>query len=344
MKKYWLIIILAVLLCTVSLSGCFESNNQNGGTVTPDDTDGDGLSNEQEALLGTNASNPDTDNDGVYDYFETDDGNATDTDNDGVNDTLDTDDDGDSIVTADEQPDANNDGNPADALDTDNDGVPNYLDNDDDNDGILTVSELAYGATYGYDVDNDSVLNYLDTDSDNDDKDDSVEGTGDSDGDGIPNFLDSNDNDGPLGDLDDDGATNQEEGSSDPIPPDTNDDGTPDYLDPGTGGGSGGSDTETEKFIGSWHNFEKEDEHWIFYTDGTQKLTTVETDFFTGEPYTAELWFDFTVHDGLFCQLAWSNYGGNPTCYPYEFSDGNTVVTLFDSFNTEEVMLRLVRD
>ncbi len=341
MKKYWLIIILAVLLCTVGLSGCFDQKKQNGGTITADDTDGDGLANEQEALLGTNASSPDSDGDGVYDFFETDDGNATDSDGDGVIDALDSDDDGDSVPTADEHPGDNGDGNPSDALDTDSDSIPNYLDDDDDGDGILTVSELAYGATYGYDVDGDGVLNYLDTDSDDDGKADSAEGTGDSDGDGIPTFLDSDDSDGPLGDLDDDGATNQEEGYNDTIPPDTNDDGTPDYLDPGTGGGSGGSDAETEKFIGSWHNLENEDEHWIFYSDGTQKLITVETDFFTGEPYTAELWFDFTVHDGLLCQLAWSNYGGTPTCYPYEFSEGNTALTLFDN---GAMMLKLVKD
>ena len=341
MKKYWLIIILAVLLCTVGLSGCFEEKKQNGGTITADDTDGDGLANEQEALLGTNASSPDSDGDGVNDFFETDDGNATDSDGDGVIDALDADDDGDSVPTADEHPGDNGDGNPSDALDTDGDGIPDYLDNDDDGDGILTVVEKAYSITYGDDIDGDGLSNYLDTDSDNDSKPDSLEGTGDSDGDGVPNFLDSNDTNGPLGDLDDDGATNEDEGYSDPIPPDTDDDGTPDYLDPGTGGSSGGPDAETEKFIGSWHNMEDETEHWIFYTDGTQKYTIVVTDNYPDEPYVAELWFDYTVSNGEMCQLAWSNYGGIPSCYPYEFSEGNTMLTLFDN---GAMMLKLVKD
>jgi len=341
MKKNGLIIIILFLLLIFALSGCFDSGKQNSGTVSPNDSDGDGLSNDQEAMLGTNDTNPDTDDDGIYDYFETDDGNATDTDGDGIIDVFDTDDDGDTIATVDEKPDKNGDGNPADALDTDDDGVPNYLDNDDDNDKILTDSEKAYSTTFGFDIDNDDLLNYLDFDSDNDGKPDSDEGTADNDGDGVPNFLDSNDNDGPLGDLDFDGVTNEEEDYSEPIPPDEDNDGTPDYLDPETNGSSGGPITDQEKFIGSWHNMENEDEHWIFYSDGTQKYTIVVVNEPPGESYIAELWFDYTLENGSLCQIAFSNYGGVPSCYEYQFSEDNNIVTLF---NDGDLMLRLEKD
>ena len=54
------------------------------------------------------------------------------------------------------------------------------------------------------DTDGDGTPNYLDTDSDNDGIDDSVEGTTDTDGDGIPNYLDTDsDGDGTL-DVNDD--------------------------------------------------------------------------------------------------------------------------------------------
>lgn len=337
MKKQLLIIGIIVLLLAVGLSGCTEPNQQDG-PLDAKDTDSDGLTDKQEEALGTNVTNPDSDGDGVYDFFETDNGTAINTDGDEVIDVLDNDDDGDSMPTADEHPDDNGDGNPAGALDTDGDGIPDYLDDDDDDDGILTMVEEAYGATCGDDVDDDGLLNYRDTDSDNDSKLDSEEGTGDTDGDEVPDFLDFNDSDGPLGDLDDDGATNEEEGYSDPNPPDTDGDGTPDYLDPGTGGDSS---TEQEKFIGSWHNVENDGEHWIFYSDGTQKYTLVVTDNHPGEPYVAWLWFDYTIDDGLLCQLAFSNYGGRPSCYGYEFSEDDTVVTLFDN---GAVMLSLTKD
>lgn len=118
MKKQFMIIIITVLLCVAGLSGCFESNKKTD-TVNPDDTDSDGLSNEREINLGTNVTNSDSDGDGVYDFFETDNGTAIDTDGDGIIDALDVDDDGDSIPTTQEHPDNNGDGNPVDALDTD---------------------------------------------------------------------------------------------------------------------------------------------------------------------------------------------------------------------------------
>lgn len=149
-------------------------------TITDDssdnDDDADGLTNDQEAQLGTNPLNPDSDGDGVNDKVEVgndlnnpintdgdkkinaldpnDDNDQIkslyesaktqrDSDQDGIPDYLDTDDDGDGLLTTYESPDADGNKNPSDALDTDLDGIPNYLDNDDDGDGTLTQQENA---------------------------------------------------------------------------------------------------------------------------------------------------------------------------------------------------------
>lgn len=64
-------------------------------------------------------------------------------------------------------------------------------------------------------------------DSDLDGIPDSVEGVGDADGDGIPNYLDT--------DSDGDGIPDAAEAGPDPLNPiDTDGDGTPDYLQAGT--------------------------------------------------------------------------------------------------------------
>ncbi|MEM7125434.1 MAG: hypothetical protein AAF702_03850 [Chloroflexota bacterium] len=99
-------------------------------------------------------------------------------------------------------------------LNTDGDELINALDPDDDNDTIPTIIEVADGATdvvAGADVDQDGLPNWHDTESDGDGKEDESELTGDEDGDGIPNYLDASDIDGPLGDLDMDGLDNTTE-------------------------------------------------------------------------------------------------------------------------------------
>ncbi len=69
-------------------------------------------------------------------------------------------------------------------LDTDFDGVPNYLDLDSDNDNIPDAVE---GNRH---MDSDNIANYEDLDSDNDGISDKEEGVEDTDHDGIPNYLD----------------------------------------------------------------------------------------------------------------------------------------------------------
>ena len=133
------------------------------------DSDGDGLTDDEELALGTDPDRDDTDGDGVLDGLE----GGVDTDADGIVDALDSDDDGDGVPTADEV-----DG------DSDGDGLPDRLDADDDGDGIATELEGTG------DPDGDGVPSYLDDDSDGDGAADAAEDTGDADGDGIPDFLD----------------------------------------------------------------------------------------------------------------------------------------------------------
>jgi uncharacterized repeat protein (TIGR01451 family)/MYXO-CTERM domain-containing protein len=156
------------------------------GDACDDDIDGDGLSNDVEATLGTDPNNPDSDGDGLSDFIET------------------------------------NGGQP---IDTDGDGKIDALDDDDDGDGILTKDEIADTKSSGVsdDVDGDGKLNWLDTDADGDGVDDGTEGRGDDDKDGIPNYLDpvvgvDSDNDG----LSDD---QEKELGTDPNNPDSDGDG-----------------------------------------------------------------------------------------------------------------------
>jgi hypothetical protein len=95
------------------------------GGVTPDDPDGDGLTNAEEAELGTDPNDPDSDGDGISDSIEAEDGRPIDTDNDGTIDALDTDSDGDGV------PDSRDNCRTVvntDQLDSDGDGVGDACD------------------------------------------------------------------------------------------------------------------------------------------------------------------------------------------------------------------------
>ena len=194
----------------------------------PQDSDGDGLSDENEAQLGTDPNNPDSDGDGIPDGVETEGGDPIDTDGDGDIDALDPDSDADGIPDAVEG-----------TVDSDDDERPDYRDDDDDDDGIPTrtetiptdpaAGEISDGMQFGDDVDGDGTPNHLDTDADGDGDLDEDEGEGDEDGDQIPNYLDAV-SDGPNGDPDGDGLTNEQEidiGTS-PVDPDSDGDGLSD--------------------------------------------------------------------------------------------------------------------
>jgi hypothetical protein len=97
---------------TVSLT--VSDSDTNTGTV---DTDKDGLTDKEEATLGTDPTKADTDGDSINDKAEvgSDLKNPLDTDDDKTINALDTDDDDDGILTRDEPGDANAN------------GVPDYL-------------------------------------------------------------------------------------------------------------------------------------------------------------------------------------------------------------------------
>ena len=95
------------------------------------DSDGDGIEDYLEELLGSDPLRVDSDGDGLLDGDEVGDvADPLDTDQDGVPDLIDADDDGDGVPTADEI------GDPESPLDTDGDSIPNYLDVDSDNDDV----------------------------------------------------------------------------------------------------------------------------------------------------------------------------------------------------------------
>ncbi|MBA6254094.1 right-handed parallel beta-helix repeat-containing protein [Colwellia sp. MB3u-55] len=164
------------------------------------------INNLGDISITSNSSN-DLDEDGQYNYFDTDDDNdgvldkddafstnaaaSVDTDLDGLPDsfhencddtcvidsslTLDLDDDNDGYSDIDELANET-DGLSADSLPSDNDGdfISNLLDSDDDNDGYSDEDELANGTdslsadSLPTDTDEDFVSDLLDTDDDND--------------------------------------------------------------------------------------------------------------------------------------------------------------------------------
>lgn len=159
------------------------------------DDDGDGLTNAQEASLGSNPDSTDSDKDGLPDNLEV----------------------GSSVTTP---------------LDHDSDGIPNLIDPDDDNDGVPTITENAGKNTPTIDSDKDGSFDYLDTDDDNDGVFTKLEnyngGTpadDDTDKDGITDYLDKDDD----GDLISTWYENYN--GNTPTDDDTDKDGRPDYLD-----------------------------------------------------------------------------------------------------------------
>lgn len=218
------------------------------------------------------ATEIDSDDDGIVDSFEdlNLDGdndpstNPTDTDGDGFPDYLDIDSDDDGIpdnieaqVTIGYIPpsglDTNNNGLD-DAyegggnlglipVDTDGDGIPDYVDDDSDNDGVPDNIE-------GNDFDQDGIpdATWMDSDKDNDGLNDGFEGDiaidddvndeindpttdlPDTDGDGIPDYRDPDDDDDGIETIDEDLNLDGDYANDD-----SDEDGIPNYLDPDLG-------------------------------------------------------------------------------------------------------------
>ncbi|MBK8258118.1 MAG: choice-of-anchor L domain-containing protein [Polyangiaceae bacterium] len=224
----------AVQYCGDSLvngnEDCDDGNNDNGdacsNTCQGPDTDGDGLSDIREGILGTNVNDPYTDGDGLDDGDEV----------------------GPNVVVP---LDANDDGE-IDALDPCYPN-PNSLACDQDGDGLTDPGEILVGTDPGNpDTDGDGIPDGAETgspnfplDSDFDGVPDALESsTADDDGDGTADQFDPtnanpcepNIQAGPC-DQDNDGLTNAEEiaAGTDPVDADSDDDGALDgqEIDPG---------------------------------------------------------------------------------------------------------------
>lgn len=168
----------------------------------------------------------DTDNDGVRDYLDLDSDNdtlpdsvesggffvwPTDSDQDGADDYRETDSDNDGVSdTIEAGP------NPLNPIDTNDDELPDYQDSSMQFGGTGNGGNTDVPGTD--DTDGDGVINSQDADDDNDGITDVIEGTGDNDSDGVPNYLDR--------DSDNDGVLDSRETAVD-----TDSDGVPDYLD-----------------------------------------------------------------------------------------------------------------
>ena len=212
---------------------CDDGNNDNGdgcsNTCKGPDTDGDGLSDFREGVLGTDPANPDTDGDTVPDGLEVggDVQQPLDWNSDGVLDALDP-----------CYPDENNT-----ACDQDGDGLTdneeilvgtNPSDNDTDGDGVPDGIEVG-SPNFPKDSDFDGTIDGLES------------STEDSDGDGSPDQFDATNGDpcapstqaGPC-DQDQDGLTNAEETGlgTDPTDADSDDDGVLDGQEPMPGADS----------------------------------------------------------------------------------------------------------
>lgn len=214
------------------------------------DSDNDGIADSFEDLNldddGDPSTNPtDTDGDGIPDYLDID------SDNDGIPDNVEAQLALDYIAPS--MVDANgnglddayeNDGNVGlIPIDSDGDGIPDYVDDDSDNDNVPDAIE-------GHDYNQDGIadVEFIGSDKDNDGLDDGFEGETvididvndeindpssdlpDTDGDGIPDFRDSDDDDDGIETIDED-----LDGDGNYANDDSNEDGVPNYLDPDLG-------------------------------------------------------------------------------------------------------------
>ncbi|WP_010519036.1 Calx-beta domain-containing protein, partial [Croceivirga radicis] len=195
--------------------GILDANEGNGATDTdndgyPDsrdiDSDNDGIPDNVEAQTTDGYVPPtgnDSDNDGLDDAYDTNDEGLipVDTDGDGAQDVIDLDSDNDTVPDNNEGNDFNNDGQPDwtfTGTDTDGDGLDDGYEGSDVNDGFDVNDEIDDPANDLPNTDNQDDVNYRDVDDDGDgiptmDEDADNDGdptNDDTDGDGIPDYLD----------------------------------------------------------------------------------------------------------------------------------------------------------
>jgi hypothetical protein len=275
-----------------------EFTEETGATV---DTDGDGLLDIFDNVVssggtvttnitGSNAPTQNTDGTDNPDWRDTDDDNdgiVTGSASGGVNgngtgEEFDTDgnwqnDQNDTAGT----PDYLN------FLDQDKDGIADATDLDSDNDGILDSDEDGgTGINPSGDADGDGIPNYEDTDIAGfvDDNGDGVDDRQDADGDGIPNFLDlDSDNDGITDVIENGGTDVNGDGISDGFA-DTDGDGIPDSADVdiiggGDTDGDGISDTaDVDQTGGTDADGDGIDDNFDPDTDGDGLLDLIDPD------------------------------------------------------------------
>ncbi|MGV6818573.1 MAG: OmpA family protein [Thiotrichales bacterium] len=244
------------------------------------DTDCDGIYDALDADNGDCSGSDikgsgDSDGDSISDAMECPSAPVcVDTDHDGIPNYMDTDDDNDGISTLDEggMKDTDKDGvwNSLENnnLDTDGDSRFDYRDRNDDNDDWDTALEVGDSVIEPIDADLDLIPDYLDLGIGDGSDRSTVAGSGDSDGDSIadgiecpagapcpdhdgdhvPDYMDSDDNNNGVLTIDEDAN-----GDGNPTNDDADGDGKPDYLDQETDTGSsddgaadnGGSDGST---------------------------------------------------------------------------------------------------
>ena len=252
---------------------CSDTDKDGKPDYMDPDSDGDGILDKTECATGVpctdtdkdgvldyrEPNNRDTDGDGKTDNNDLDDdgdGIPTFCDTPGINQECMADQDGDGIPAyldpndSQKQPnggDSDSDGIPdnvecetgAPCPDTDGDGVPDYRDSDSDNDGVPDKTECPNGLACR-DTDHDGKPDFRDGDDDGDGLNTKCPTAGinqeclaDEDKDGIPAYLDPNDNQKQPngGDSDGDGIPDSVECPVGATCPDTDGDGTPDYAD-----------------------------------------------------------------------------------------------------------------
>ncbi len=220
------------------------------------DSDGDGVSDDDEATQSTDPNDPDdyldTDGDGVPDSVEVadgtdpnDSGDATDTDGDGLSDyqegrlgtsPLTSDTDGDGASDADEVAAGSDPTDANDLPDTDGDGVPDSVESSDGTDPNDADSFV--------DTDGDGVPDHVESGDGTDPND--ADDFADTDGDGVPGYVETRNGTDPgdgddFADGDGDGVPDYVETVDGTNPADAEDfvdsdgDGVPDHVESGDG-------------------------------------------------------------------------------------------------------------